>query len=193
LNILCRDAGSSSSEPCHCCAFGEETSLGEGVTSTVMPPVKSGFVRDVTFTLIKCINGYSPMYRSKISTLASAGIVWQPGKTTCAGSEVMRPAMSTATRPLLSTQIGRRPSRALIAEVFVDVSGREGGTFDVPVAPALTGVPSCLFVEGVLSAFAGAGPSVFAGLFCFRALKQATRSALCSMARQRSTSSFVAA
>jgi hypothetical protein len=88
--------------------------------------------------------------------------------------------MSTAARPLLSTQIGR-PSRSLIAEVLEDLSGREGSTFDVTVAPALMGAPSCLFVEGV-SAFAGAGPSVFAGLFCFRALKQATRSALCSMA-----------
>jgi hypothetical protein len=52
-------------------ALGEETSIGEDDTSTVMPPVKSGFVPDVTFTLIKCMNGYTPGYRSKISTLAS--------------------------------------------------------------------------------------------------------------------------
>ena len=86
-----------------------------------------------------------------------------------------------------------RTAEQIIDRRTVGVPGGDGGTSDVAVDPALMDAPSGLLVEDVLSAFAGSGPSVFAGLFCFRALKQAMRSALCSMARQRSTSSFVAA
>src|SRR6202021_3752931 len=95
------------SERVHRGVLGEETSLGEDATSTVMPPVNSGLLRDVTLTLIKCMNGYTPGYRSKISTLASSGIVWQPGKTACSGSEVRRPAMSTGASPCPPHPSGR--------------------------------------------------------------------------------------
>jgi hypothetical protein len=170
----------------HCGDLSEEPSFAKGPISMVKPTVKSGFVGDVTLTFTIRMKGKTPGCRSRSSSLASEGSVWQPGVAACFGFEVSKPAMSTAARASRSTHTGWPGAalRRLIAEV---VAGDVG--CGLVVSPA---APSSLFV-GVPSGFAGTAPSVFAGALCFRALKQSRRSVRCSIARQRATSSFVAA
>ena len=157
----------------------------------VKPTVKSGFVGDVTFTFTIRMKGKTPGCRSRSSSLASEGSVWQPGVAACFGFEVSKPATSAAARASRSTHTGWPGAvlRRLIAEVVAGSTDVGGG---LVVSPALAGAPSSVFVGGP-SAFAGTAPSVFAGAGCFRALKQSRRSERCSIARQRATSSFVAA
>ena len=148
----------------------------------VKPTVKSGFVEDVTFTFIIRMKGKTPGCRSRSSSLASEGSVWQPGVSACAGFEARRPAISIAARVSRLSHNGWPGAalRRLIAEVVEGSTGVEGDMasriFDVVVSsPALAGAPSSFFVDDVPSAFVGTVPSVFAFAGCFRALKQSTR------------------
>ena len=77
--------------------------------------------------------------------------------------------------------------KRLIVEVVADPSGLANGGAALVVAgsPVFAGAPSWLFVDDVLSGLAGSAASGFTDLFCFKALKQARRSARCSVARQQ--------
>ena len=58
----------------------------------VKPDVKFGCVGDVTLTLIVRMKGKTLGERSRSSSLASSGIIWQPRVAALVGSEVSNPA-----------------------------------------------------------------------------------------------------
>src|ERR1700722_3924021 len=93
----------------------------------VKPDVKSGCVGDITFSLTIRIKGKTLGERSRSSSFASSGIVWQPGVSACDGSEVSNPARIIAARESRSytavDRVQNRDDQRSIDEVFTAASG----------------------------------------------------------------------